>query len=176
MGPTHKLPTVYGWPLVVLLSQWAVPQWAPPINNQLSMRGPLVRQFSHWSSGEEWGKRWILAFCPRLSSSPGLRPVGKLGGGDAREQDGGLGPLGPQSSCQGHPLIGPGPWGGSEHLPHPCLCNFAAAAICLDHSLRDLVPNVWETWGVESWVPGSLSDDNWAGSGDLRDLLRSVSS
>ena len=49
--------------------------------------------------------------------------------------------------CQVHTLSRPRPWGGSEPLPYPCLCNLMTAAVYLGHSLRDLSP--WCQWFEE---------------------------
>ena len=67
-------------------------------------------------------------------------------------------------------LARPRPWGGSDSLPHPRLCNIMAAAVCIGCSVCDLAPAVrvtWGTWGpVGSWVPGSLSVDSWTSEGE----------
>ena len=62
-------------------------------------------------------------------------------------------------------------WGGNDSLPHPRLCDLIAVAACIGCSLWDLAPTIWTAWGAwgrgGSWAPGSLRDDNWAGSEDL---------
>ena len=53
----------------------------------------------------------------------------------------------------------------SPHHPHLCDLR-AAVVVCLGCILWGLVPAIWVPWGA--WGPvGSLSEDSWAGSGDL---------
>ena len=37
VGPSPKQPTISEWQWKVLLSHWYMPQWAPPLGNQLPM-------------------------------------------------------------------------------------------------------------------------------------------
>ena len=98
----------------------------------------------------EWGRRWILAFSRRPSSSPKLRPAGELGGPGNRLQ-------GPP---QGHPLARPRPWGGSDPLHHPRLWLKS-----MRRRLQDLAPANWAAWGMAGcWEPGAFRDGGWAGS------------
>ena len=72
-----------------------------------------------------------------------------------------------QSPCHGCPLVGPRHWSSSEPPPRPYLRDLMAAAGSMGHSPWDL-DLIWAAWGeAESWAPGSLSDDGWAGSGRL---------
>ena len=67
---------------MTLLRHWTAQQWAPPTSNQVlrmdSSEG-IQPKVACWSSGEEWDKRWILAFSLGPFSSSGLWSVRELG-------------------------------------------------------------------------------------------------
>ena len=67
-----------------------------------------------WSSGRQWGKRWIPAFSAGPSSSSSLGPAGDLG---AQGTGGRLCPAVLQSPHRGTPAAGPRPWGSGDPLP-----------------------------------------------------------
>ena len=137
VGLDHKQPTVSEPQLVVLPSYWSAPQWALPTGN--CQEGPLEKRLSQglvvwWSSGGEWGKRQIQAFSWR---PPSLPPCASGWAGRSREQIGNYVLRAPEPSLR--PSTSLGPRRSSEPLPHPCLCDPLAVAICLGHSLWDLV-------------------------------------
>ena len=88
----------------------------------------------------------------------------------------GIGGGGPREQARGYVLQGSRALSKAgrvtvEPLPDPCPCDLMAGAVCLRGRLRDPAPIIWLAWGtwgpVGSWVPGSLRDDSWTGSGNL---------
>ena len=95
--------------------------------------------------------------------------LGKQVSWRSRDQAGTVSCRAPEPSPRPPTSLGPG-LESSEPLPHPYICDLIAEAICLGCSLWNLVNTFrWpeETEGHLGWVPGSLSDDSWAGCGDL---------
>ena len=140
----------------------------------------LVRDaVNGWGSGgrpvenELWGRSWPSPWGLQLTG-----PWASRWAGGAQGTGWGLCPAGLRRPPQGHALARSEWWGSGEPLPHPCLCNI------LDHLPGSVCgtcyppcTTVWAAWGVSgpvrSWVPGCLSNDSWAGSGDL--ALRELS-
>ena len=75
----------------------------------------------------------------------------------SRPQVRGLCPAELQNPCQDCPLVRR-PWGGSELLPDPHLCEVMAVALCLGHSLWGLAPAVgWPEESEGQLGPGHLA-------------------
>lgn len=101
--------------------------------------------------------------------SPGGPPVRPALG---QWTDWGLCPAGLQSPPQGHSWSG----GCGEPLPHPCLCYRIAVAFCRSqseepgptcHARHPVFGWPEEPEGQLGWMSGSLSNDGWAGCGNL---------
>ena len=107
-----------------------------------------------------------------LPRGPPAHLVSRWDGGP-REQAGGCVPAGLQSPRGSYPLAGPLPWGRSEPLPHPCLCDLIAAGSRLGSSMQDLAAHpsiVWVAWGAWGPVGLGFSVPQWwqlGRSGDL---------
>ena len=160
VGSSPKWPTVSEWPFsgpaqpLVGMAMGSSPKW-PTVNE----RPLVVHSANSWQlSGWEWAKRWILAF-----SLGALDQWVKWGA-----QAGGCVLQGSRALARATLWPWLRPWGGSESLPSPCLCDLVAVAVFLRQS-EGPAPTVWVAggaWGpAGSWAPGSFSDDSWAGLG-----------
>lgn len=64
----------------------------------------------------------------------------------------------------------------NEPLPHPCLCNLMASAICMGHSLWDLGPplpylgSLRASWVLGIWFLASMDCSSGSGGLALREL------
>jgi len=62
------------------------------------------------------------------------------------------------------------PWGSRKPLPQPCLCDLIAVAVCLGHSIWDLVSPFGKPEETEDqlcWMAFSLRDDSLVRCGNL---------
>ena len=102
---------------------------------------------------------------------PSLGPEGELGGeGAASEQAGGCVLQGSRALARAIHWPGLGLEAAVNLSLITVYVTSVVAAICLGRSLWELPPLCGRPEGSQgqlSWVPVSLRDDNWAGSGDL---------
>lgn len=105
-----------------------------PVSNcpWTTLSGPFNQWWEGWwSSGREWGKRWILAFSPGPSHSASSQWLSWRGPGNRLAA----------VSCRAPELWPWLPTGQAQALrrlwtsPHPQLCDLMAAAICIGCSL-----------------------------------------
>ena len=146
-GPLHQV-TVSEWSLGGPFSQWSVEWWLVVI----------------WQRDKRWMEPSLLSGAPKLTCWSEARWTG--------------GPRSQAGCCvlQGSRALIKATTGLAQALrqgwtsPHLSLCSLIAVALCLGHSLGELLSSIWVAWepkGQLGWVPGSLSDDTWTGSGIL---------
>ena len=100
---------------------------------------------------------------------PGLGPEGELGGeGAASEEAGGCVLQGSRALARAIHWTGLG-LEAAVNLTHSCLCDLNGCSCLPGSQSVGTAPTLRpeESKGQLSWVPVSLQDDNWAGSGDL---------
>ena len=123
-----------------------------------------------WSSGGEWGKSWIQPSPLVPASAPGWGSAGKLGGVVPGNSLGAVSCRAPEPSLGTPTGLIPGLEVTMNPLPHLHLCDLMATAVHIGCSLGP-APAIGVAWGARGpvglWVPGSLCNESWAGSGDL---------